>query len=132
MLCSHCSSPDLRRSSFHKEDLVRLLVFQLPVRCRECHERMFTNLLVALNLPRSRGPSRVRVIRNKNLFASRPAWPCKFAACLPRQICYSWRNASIGCTREARQAGAQPAARAVASKSAAAQMSVPGSLGLRP
>jgi hypothetical protein len=39
--CVSCGS-DLRRSRFQKSDLPRLLLFQVPARCRRCGERQHT------------------------------------------------------------------------------------------
>jgi hypothetical protein len=37
--CLYCGSNRLRLSRFHLFDIPRLLVLQLPVRCRSCGER---------------------------------------------------------------------------------------------
>jgi hypothetical protein len=39
LVCRHCGMRNFRRSRFRKTDLVRVLLLQYPVRCRECHER---------------------------------------------------------------------------------------------
>ncbi len=51
MLCRYCSKSDFRQSRFHREDIVHLLVLQLPVRCRNCHHRVYANIFYARTLP---------------------------------------------------------------------------------
>lgn len=41
--CNHCGSSDFRPSRFRKLDLLHLLIFRFPVRCRDCSERLFVN-----------------------------------------------------------------------------------------
>jgi len=50
MNCIHCGSSKLRTSRIRASDWVRLLIFQLPVRCRVCHERGYAGLLLSINL----------------------------------------------------------------------------------
>ena len=50
MKCSLCGSTNFRVSRFRKSDVPRLLLFQFPVRCRQCRERSFSGIMFALNL----------------------------------------------------------------------------------
>lgn len=50
MKCTHCGSTSFRVSRFRKSDIPRLLLFQFPVRCRQCRERSFAGIMFALNL----------------------------------------------------------------------------------
>jgi hypothetical protein len=53
MHCPQCGSNHLRTSRLRSSDFPRLLLFQYPVRCRVCRERMHVGLLLALNLKQS-------------------------------------------------------------------------------
>lgn len=50
MLCPSCYRSHLRLSKFRSEDIGQLLFLRYPVRCRECRERSYGNLLQAFNL----------------------------------------------------------------------------------
>ncbi len=50
MKCPHCGSTSFRTSRLRLSDIPRLLLFQLPVRCRTCREREFTGFMLAMNL----------------------------------------------------------------------------------
>ena len=60
MQCPHCSSTHFRVSRLRRGDLLRLLVLQYPVRCRDCRERAYGPLFFALALWRTHGPIRRR------------------------------------------------------------------------
>jgi hypothetical protein len=62
MLCSICSYSNFRLSHFRSSDLKNILLFQYPVRCRDCHERQYGSLLLALQLWQAQ---RVRRIEHK-------------------------------------------------------------------
>ncbi len=51
MMCPNCLSQDLRTSRFRIADLARILILQLPVRCRNCQQRGYAFLHQALRLP---------------------------------------------------------------------------------
>jgi hypothetical protein len=55
MQCTHCSSTDFRLSGLRRGDIPHLLLMRYPVRCRDCHERLYGGLLYALSLRRSQG-----------------------------------------------------------------------------
>ena len=64
MVCLTCGGSEFRLSRFRFKDLERLAVLQYPVRCRECQERTYGSLLLALYLRQARrqrkhGESRV-------------------------------------------------------------------------
>jgi len=44
LTCRRCGSTEFRTSRFRSGDLLRLLLFQLPVRCRSCKLRDFVFL----------------------------------------------------------------------------------------
>ena len=50
MVCPNCYNSDFRLSRFRTHDLPRLFFMQYPVRCLTCRERLYRNLLIALNL----------------------------------------------------------------------------------
>jgi len=50
MICAYCGSSKFRTSRIKINDLIRLLLFQLPVRCRSCHERDYAGFMLASNL----------------------------------------------------------------------------------
>jgi DNA-directed RNA polymerase subunit RPC12/RpoP len=52
--CRDCGLSDFRPSRFRKEDVPRLLLFQLPVRCTTCQSRAFVPLPEFLALKRAR------------------------------------------------------------------------------
>jgi hypothetical protein len=52
--CRDCGLSDFRPSHFRKEDVVRLLLFQFPVRCTNCRSRGFVSLPEFLTLKRAR------------------------------------------------------------------------------
>lgn len=57
MQCTHCGAANLRTSRLRLLDIPRFLLFQYPVRCRNCRERDYIGFLLALNL---RQAARVR------------------------------------------------------------------------
>jgi hypothetical protein len=48
--CPECSSSNFRLSRLRMKDVERLLLFQYPVRCRNCHRRAYAGLPLALVL----------------------------------------------------------------------------------
>jgi hypothetical protein len=54
MICPNCSSSNFRLSSFRWKDLERLALLQYPIRCRNCHERTYGGLMLALYLAQTR------------------------------------------------------------------------------
>lgn len=50
MKCHYCGSTKLRVSRLRGGDIVRLLLFQYPIRCRACRERDYAGLMLALGL----------------------------------------------------------------------------------
>jgi hypothetical protein len=50
--CRYCGSSHLRSSRVRWKDLVRLMRFQLPVRCGVCHNRDFMGIGRALEVRR--------------------------------------------------------------------------------
>lgn len=58
LYCHECGSRDVRASHFRLGDMLYLLGFHYPVRCRECKNRWYAPLRPALDLPR---PKRRRV-----------------------------------------------------------------------
>ena len=48
--CPECSSSSFRLSRFRMKDLERLLLLQYPVRCRQCHRRLYAGLPLAMML----------------------------------------------------------------------------------
>ena len=50
MKCILCGSTSFRVSRLRKSDIPRLLLFQFPIRCRQCRERSFAGIMFALNL----------------------------------------------------------------------------------
>lgn len=50
MKCQYCGSTKLRTSRLRVGDVVRLLLFQYPVRCRACRERDYAGLMLAVGL----------------------------------------------------------------------------------
>jgi hypothetical protein len=46
--CSLCASIDFRRSRLRRKDITRLLLLQLPVRCRICSDRTYAGVRTAL------------------------------------------------------------------------------------
>ena len=50
MKCQYCGSTKLRTSRFRVGDVVRLLLFQYPLRCRACRERDYAGLMLAIGL----------------------------------------------------------------------------------
>jgi hypothetical protein len=61
--CSECSSSNFRLSRFRMKDVERLLLFQYPVRCRNCHRRTYAGLSLALMLMQA---SRIRRERREH------------------------------------------------------------------
>jgi hypothetical protein len=53
MKCSLCGSTRIRTSRLRGFDFARLIVLQFPVRCRECYDRAFVNVFLALTLRES-------------------------------------------------------------------------------
>ena len=54
MVCPSCYRSHLRLSKFRSDDIGQLLFLRYPVRCRECGERSYANLLKALSLLQER------------------------------------------------------------------------------
>jgi hypothetical protein len=50
MLCTLCHFSAFRLSHYRSGDFINLLLFQYPVRCRDCHERQYGSWLLALQL----------------------------------------------------------------------------------
>jgi hypothetical protein len=48
MVCKECGSTSFRLSRLLTTDVLRMLRFQYPVRCRGCSTRIFVNSLQAL------------------------------------------------------------------------------------
>jgi hypothetical protein len=46
--CRLCASIDFRRSRLRRKDITRLLLLQLPVRCRVCSDRRYAGVRRAL------------------------------------------------------------------------------------
>ena len=61
MTCAECASSSFRLSRFRWSDLERLALLQYPVRCRNCHRRMFVGLPLALALYQARRGKRVNL-----------------------------------------------------------------------
>jgi len=55
MQCSHCSSTEFRLSRLQSRDIPQLLALRYPVRCRDCHERLYASVFFAMSLRRSQG-----------------------------------------------------------------------------
>ena len=51
--CHDCGSKNLRTSLLRFRDVLHLLEFQYPVRCRICKKRWYAPLFLTLHLPRS-------------------------------------------------------------------------------
>lgn len=60
MVCPNCSSSNFRLSRFRPKDLERLALLQYPIRCRNCHERTYGGLLLALYLAQARRSRRAK------------------------------------------------------------------------
>ena len=58
MVCAECASSDFRLSRFRWGDLERLALLQYPVRCRNCRQRTFVGLPLALALYQARRAKR--------------------------------------------------------------------------
>ena len=61
MNCIYCHSTQIRLSRLRIPDLLRLLLLKIPVRCRSCQERVYTNIFAALLMaiapkPRAKRP----------------------------------------------------------------------------
>jgi hypothetical protein len=54
LYCPQCGSSTLRTSRFRPDDLGRLILFQLPVRCIRCKERRFVSMGAYLKVRRER------------------------------------------------------------------------------
>jgi hypothetical protein len=52
MNCPLCDSSKMRTSRFRFDDVFQLLVFRMPVRCRNCNERCYTSVSQAMHLRR--------------------------------------------------------------------------------
>lgn len=48
LICWGCRSTRFRSSHLRLSDFLQLLAFRLPVRCRDCHARVHTNVFRAL------------------------------------------------------------------------------------
>jgi DNA-directed RNA polymerase subunit RPC12/RpoP len=46
--CPLCGGTIFHRSRFKMEDLIKLFLFQLPLRCHDCGERNYVNVPAAL------------------------------------------------------------------------------------
>jgi hypothetical protein len=64
MKCSLCGSQKMHTSRLRREDMVRLVFLQYPVRCRACLERGYVNLVRGLTL-RQREKARHREERSR-------------------------------------------------------------------
>jgi hypothetical protein len=62
VICPECASSSFRLSRFRSKDLEHILLLQYPVRCRNCHRRVYAGLALALVLLQA---SRVRRDRRK-------------------------------------------------------------------
>jgi hypothetical protein len=65
LFCRYCGTRNFRISHFRRADLLRLLILQYPVRCRECLERdhsFFFDLfsLKSTQMRRRSAPNRTR------------------------------------------------------------------------
>lgn len=63
MKCIYCRSSNIRFSRLRLTDLSRIVRLKLPVRCRNCNERVFVGMLAACELaltPKSRHKRRHR------------------------------------------------------------------------
>ena len=63
MLCQICRYSNFRLSHYRASDLKNILLFQYPMRCRDCHERQFGSLLLAMQLWQAQ---RVRRLEHKS------------------------------------------------------------------
>ena len=52
MNCPLCDSSKMRTSRFRFDDVFQLLVFRMPVRCRNCQERSYTSISQTMHLRR--------------------------------------------------------------------------------
>jgi hypothetical protein len=50
--CHECGSTNVRIAHFRFGDLIRLLAFRYPVRCRTCKARWHAPVRYAIHLPR--------------------------------------------------------------------------------
>jgi hypothetical protein len=53
MFCQQCGSTKFRASRLRVTDLTKLLCLRLPIRCRSCSLRRYTNILEALRIRRA-------------------------------------------------------------------------------
>jgi hypothetical protein len=60
--CPECSSSSFRLSRFRAADIEHILLLQYPVRCRNCHRRLYAGFALALVLLQS---NRIRRERRK-------------------------------------------------------------------
>jgi hypothetical protein len=65
LACRNCGVRNFRLSRFRKTDLVRVLLLQFPVRCRECRERDHAFILDILKLKSARNDRRSDSIRTR-------------------------------------------------------------------
>lgn len=59
--CSQCDSPKIRRATLRLADVMHLIRFKYPIRCRACRERRYIEIWKALRLERPPG-RRARII----------------------------------------------------------------------
>ena len=70
MVCPGCYFSDLRLSKFRSTDIGQMLFLHYPVRCRDCGERSYGNLLRMIMLPWTHRASHLRSgWRSQNLNA---------------------------------------------------------------
>jgi ribosomal protein L33 len=65
LACRNCGVRNFRLSRFRKTDLVRVLLLQFPVRCRECRERGYAFILDIFKLKSARNDRRSDSIRTR-------------------------------------------------------------------
>ena len=53
MICDRCGTTNFRTSRLRLEDIMRLLAFGYPVRCRTCYTRLYVSLMLALRMRRA-------------------------------------------------------------------------------
>jgi hypothetical protein len=65
LVCRHCGTRRFRISRLRKADLVRVLLLQYPVRCRECLERDHAFILDIFKLKLAKNDRRSDSIRTR-------------------------------------------------------------------
>jgi hypothetical protein len=65
--CLRCGSTTFRPSHFRPFDFMRLLRFEYPIRCVNCHDRSFVPITLALSYRRKKpaSPSTNRSLRQQ-------------------------------------------------------------------